>query len=216
MSRAFRSDSLPHVTAAAILTGGRARRFHGRDKSRLPAFPGGPTILEHQLAALAPIVSEILIVTSAERAADFAAVHAASPARTPVRVVVDSAPDHGPLGAIVTALEATAADAIAVVAGDMPGLTGAFVAALLRLHDAAGTAITAVETTRGLEPLAAIYGRAARPALARALAAGELSLQRALQTVPLNRVGAAQLASFGDVDALFRNINTPEDLHGQP
>ena len=196
------------MMAAAILTGGQARRFQGRDKSRLPAFPGGPAILDHLLAMLAPVASEILIVTSRERAADF--TNRAGP--PPVRVVLDGFPGTGPIGAIVTALDASRAPSLFVAAGDMPGLSSGAIAELVRLHESSGADVTVPESARGVEPLAAVYSRTARGPLAAALDRGELSLQRALETVRLTRVAAASLAAFGDPGQLFRNVNTPEDL----
>lgn len=189
------------MTAAAILTGGQARRFEGRDKSRLPAWPGGPAILDHQLATLGPIAGEILIVTSRERAADFAFTGRASAVRT----VVDHYPGSGPLGAIVTAFDTTRASEIVVVAGDMPGISSDAIRDLLRRHAVAGPDATVPESARGLEPLCAVYARSARDPLAAALASGERSLRRALAPLRIERVAAGS-------ETLFRNINTPDDL----
>jgi molybdopterin-guanine dinucleotide biosynthesis protein A len=193
---------LPHVPAAAILTGGLARRFHGRDKSRLVV--NAAPILDHQLAALAPIASDILIVTSTDRAASFAAAGA--------RVVLDAHPGRGPLGAIVTALDATDAPSLIVLAGDMPHVSGPLLSALVRLHEPGGHDAAVPESSRGLEPLCAVYGRSARAALAAALASGDLSMQHALRGLRLGVMRAADVASYGDPEAIFRNINAPEDL----
>jgi molybdenum cofactor guanylyltransferase len=193
----------PHVlTAAAILTGGLARRFHGRDKSRLVVNAG--SILEHQLSAVASLAAETFIVTSAARAESFATAG--------VPVVVDAHPGCGPLGAIVTALDVTDASALIVLAGDMPHVSAALLAALLRLHEAGGRDAAVPESARGLEPLCAVYARSARPALAAALASGDLSLQHALRTLQLGVMSVTAVATYGDPAVLFRNINAPEDL----
>ena len=79
-------------TAAAIIGGGAATRFGGRDKSRLVI--GGLSIINRQAAALQPLVDEIFVVASQnERFAD-----------TPWRVVADEFPGTGVVGAIATAL----------------------------------------------------------------------------------------------------------------
>ena len=156
------------MIAAAILTGGQARRFLGQDKSRLVvAAPDGDgrTILERQLAMLAPHASEILIVASAARLPDFQHVPGA-------RAVVDRYPDAGPLGAVVTALASTAAEAVFVVAGDMPNVPAPLVEALAARHAQYGADVTAPESPRGVEPLAAIYGQSATAGLIRALEPG--------------------------------------------
>src|SRR5687767_7727765 len=93
MTRPIRASCIvsvivPAMLAAAILTGGQARRLRGQDKSRLVMRDDGRTILERQLDMLAPIASEILIVTSAERLPDFAAL-ASTEREPPIRVITD-------------------------------------------------------------------------------------------------------------------------------
>ena len=199
------------MTCAAILTGGLARRFHGRDKSRLvvasgpSAGPGaGGSILDRQLALLAPLAAEILIVTSAARAADFSG--------TPARVVLDAYPESGPLGAIVTALDEAASTTLIVVAGDMPHLSAPLLETLVQLHDRSGNDATVPESPRGLEPLCAVYAGSARSPLAAALESGDLSVHRALRALRLGIMPAGRVAEFGDPAILFRNINAAEDL----
>lgn len=196
---------------AAILTGGRARRFHGRDKSRLVV--DGRPILERQLELVGPVVSDILIVTSAARAPSFAGL--AAPSGTlPVRVAVDRYPDSGPLGAILTALESTSADAMFVLAGDMPHVTRSLLDALVTLHAGPGTpAATVPASARGPEPLCAIYGRAAEAPLRAALDAGRLSLQAVLPDLDPRVLPLEAVALAGDPDRLFRNVNSPGDLN---
>ncbi|HUF25221.1 MAG TPA: molybdenum cofactor guanylyltransferase [Vicinamibacterales bacterium] len=193
------------MIAAAILTGGYARRFLGRDKSRLVVSRDGRTILDRQLAMLAPLAADILIVTSAARLADFTGVPGA-------RAVADAHPGAGPLGAILTALDAADADAVFVIGGDMPDVPAALVAALAARHAASGGDVTAPESVRGIEPLAAMYARSARPALAAAFASGDLSLRHALGRVRLDVMPARDVAAHGSPDRLFRNINSPDDL----
>ena len=196
------------MVAAAILTGGQARRFLGQDKSRLvvPAPAGdGRTILERQLSMLGPLASEILIVASAARLPDFRGVAGA-------RAVVDRYPDTGPLGAIVTALAETAAGAVFVMAGDMPNISASLVETLAARHAQSGADVTAPESPRGVEPLAAVYGQSATAGLIRALESGDLSLRRALRGLRLAVLPAGDVAACGDPAVLFHNINTPADL----
>ena len=77
-------------TAAAIIAGGRATRFGGRDKSRLRIE--GQTIISRQAAVLQPLTDDLFIVASQhERFAD-----------VPYRVYPDARPGTGVIGAIVT------------------------------------------------------------------------------------------------------------------
>lgn len=189
--------------AAAILTGGQARRFLGRDKSRLVVE--GRTILDRQLSMLSPLVTRILIVTSAARLPEFHDVDGA-------RAIVDQYPDGGPLGGVLTALAAAPGHPVFVLGGDMPSVTGALVDALARRHASTPADVTAPVSPRGFEPLAALYAQSAVPGLQRALASGDLSLQRAVRALRLSLLPAPDVAAAGDPAALFRNINTPEDL----
>lgn len=204
------SRDFPPVTAA-ILTGGHARRFEGRDKTALvvPAsHAAGRSILSRQLDALDALASRILIVTSPARAPEFPPARIGSKAR----VVLDAYPDRGPLGAIVTAFEAEPDAPLLVLAGDMPHVSNALLGALIDRHSRTGSQATVPSSGRGLEPLCAVYSPAARTSLSAALASGDLSLQSALRRLHVDVMPAEQVAAFGDADTLFRNINTPGDL----
>jgi len=149
--------------AAAILTGGQARRFQGRDKSALvvPAPDAADrSILDRQLEALASIASGILIITSAARAPEFSGARVGPG----VRVLLDEYPGRGPLGAIATALDAEPAGSVLVVAGDMPHLSRALLTAIIDRHARRGMDATVPESSRGLEPLCAVYAQTARAA----------------------------------------------------
>src|SRR5947209_2761255 len=105
------------MLSAAILAGGQARRFGGRDKGAL--LVDGRPIRERQLAELAPIAGDILIVGSS------GPVRQGSEADgRPVRVVADRVSGCGPLGGLHTALLESAFETVIVVACDMPYLSG--------------------------------------------------------------------------------------------
>lgn len=167
---------------------------------------------------LASAVSEILIVTSETRAGAFAPALLASAAGAAgcpdarVTRVIDRYPGTGPLGAVVTAIDATTAEAVIVLAADMPNVPRALIDALLARHAAGGCDITAPDSARGLEPLCGVYGRSARDPLAAALAAGRLSLQGAIGAAHLCRLPIDTVREFGDPRRMFRNINDPGDL----
>lgn len=195
------------MTAAAILTGGLARRLHGRDKSALVIE--GRSILERQLESVAPIAADILIVTSLARAADFPT------ARLPprARVVFDHYPGTGPLGAVLTALEAAPGAAVFVLAADMPHVPAAFIAALIALHHRPGDPHATVPfSARGPEPLCAAYATGAAPVLRAAIGSGDLSLRRALARLRVREMPADEVAALGDPALIFRNINSPGDI----
>ena len=185
-------------TAAAIIAGGRATRFGGRDKSRLSI--GGQSIISRQVAVLQPLTDDLFIVASQmDRFAD-----------TPWRVCPDVLPGTGVAGAILTALESTSADRVLVVACDLPFLDANLLRRLLEL--AAGADGAWVETPAGAEPLLACYRRHAAPRIREAIEAGRLKAADLAAVLTLRTVGLAELRTFGDPSRLLANINSPEDL----
>src|SRR5207247_6507511 len=107
--------------SAAILVGGRATRFGGRDKSAL--LVEGRPILERQIQELSQITSDILIVgvDPSARAVDSA------------RHVADHVPGCGPLGGLHAALIDALGEATIVIACDMPYVSASLLRHLLFL-----------------------------------------------------------------------------------
>lgn len=187
-------------TAAAIIGGGAATRFGGRDKSRLVI--GGLSIINRQAAQLQPLVREIFIVASQhERFAD-----------TPWRVVPDEFPGTGVLGAIATALGATKADLVVTIACDLPFLSQALLARLIELAAEPGADAAWVRTTSGPEPLVACYRTAAAAAIRQAIADGRLRAGSLDERLSIREIAGDALRTFGDPARLLANINSPDDL----
>lgn len=183
--------------SAAILAGGRATRFGGRDKSALVV--DGRTIFDRQCAELATVdgLDEILLV-------------GAPAARAGTRLVPDVVPGSGPLGGIHAALTHTHSDAVCVIACDMPYVTGAFVSRLFAALD--GAEIVVPRTDRGYHPLCAVYTIACLDAIARRLA------DRKLKVMDLFADVRTRVVTLVNADLhLVANVNTPEAfaaLHG--
>ena len=183
--------------AAAILAGGRARRYGGRDKSRL--IVGDRPIIVRQMEVLGRIASPVIVI--ANDAARFADLH--------VPVHADIVPDAGAVGGIYTAVATSGADLVLVVACDMPYLDEML---LRRLVDLAATADGAwVRTARGPEPLLACYRRPTAPIIRRELDAGHFRAGDLGHVLKMAEVDEAELARFGPPDKLLLNVNTPED-----
>lgn len=187
-------------TAAAIIGGGAATRFGGQNKSRLVI--GGLSIINRQVAALQPLVSEIFIVASQEaRFAD-----------TPWRVVPDAFPGTGVVGAIATALGATGADLVVVIACDLPFLPEALFARLIQRAGEHGADAAWVRTASGPEPLVACYRSSAAAAVRRAISDGQLRAGALDQRLAVREIREGELRTFGDPARLLANINSPDDL----
>jgi molybdenum cofactor guanylyltransferase len=186
------------MTAAAILAGGKATRMGGRQKAFLEI--DGRRIVDRQLEVLRPLFEEILVVAN-------------DPApwrelRLPVHPDVVSA--QGPLAGILTAIEAARADAVVVVACDMPFLDPR---ALAMLRDAPPEADVVVPVVDGRpEPLHARYSRRCAPEIRRRLEGGDLKIARFFDAVATQAIDEATLRALDPKLRFLTNVNAPDDL----
>ena len=185
------------LIAAAIVADKRATRFGDRDKSRL--IVEDRTIIVRQIEELRRVTEHISVVANDPGLfADLGCpVHR------------DAIPGVGAIGGIYTAVRSSPALRVLVVACDLPFLDARV---LRRLADLAADADGAwIRTDRGVEPLLACYQRAAADRIAHRIDAGELraaSLDAVLRMAVLDE---ETLATFGPVERLLANVNTPED-----
>jgi molybdopterin-guanine dinucleotide biosynthesis protein A len=186
------------IVEAAILVGGRARRFGGRDKSRLRV--GSTTILDRQLAVVGPLADRVFIVASDSRRVDARGL----------TVVLDRMPGTGTLGAVYTALSASTGDFTLVVACDMPFLSGPFLAHMASV--ATGDVDVVIpRTVDGYQPLCALYARRSLRPIRRRIEAGRLKVLDLLADLRVREIGAREVARYDPDGTLFLNVNTPED-----
>jgi molybdopterin-guanine dinucleotide biosynthesis protein A len=185
--------------SAAILAGGRARRYGGADKASLSI--GRARIIDRQLAALSPVANDIRIVANdAERYAGLG-----------VRVIPDAIAGAGPLGGIYSALIDARHDAVIVLACDLPFVTTALLERLV-VERGSGEEIDAVmpRSTRGLEPLCAVYDRRCADVARSRIDRGLLQVAGIVEDLRVRELGPETLAAY-DAGALFTNVNTPHD-----
>jgi molybdopterin-guanine dinucleotide biosynthesis protein A len=184
--------------SAAILAGGLATRFDGRDKAALVV--DGTTMLERQLAMLSTITDDVMIVGGR------------TPALKPGRTIADIVPGCGPLGGLHAALTAARGDAVLVLACDMPFVTSPFAAYLVSL--AGDAEIVVPRTERGYHPLCAVYTCACIEAVAARLADRRLRLRELVDHLRTRVVPGEEIDRFGDRHRLLANVNTPAELAG--
>ena len=123
-----------------------------------------------------------------------------------LRVVPDRWPGEGPLGGLITALEAATQDTVVVLACDLPGVTAEAVRALV---DGLGDHDGAVPLVDGRsQHLVAAWRRdAALEPLRAAFAGGERAIWRACRAVrvtPVTLREGSWTADADDASALFR------------
>jgi len=196
------------MPTAAILAGGRAARFGGRDKSALVI--DGRSILERQIAELLRVTDDVLVVGAEMGSSRFLFEPAHHKSTRPLfRLIPDRVPGCGPLGGLDAALAAARDDVVAIVACDMPFVTSAFLNHLLDLAREADAVVP--RTERGYHPLCAAYTRACHPAVARRLADRRLKMTGLLEEVRVRELTAGEIDVFGDRHRLLANVNTPAD-----
>ena len=185
---------------AAVLAGGQATRFGGRNKAALRLGPDA--VLERQLAVLRRVADRTVIIANDE-----------TPYRSyDVPIIPDLAPGSGALGAIYTAIQSTSASHTLVVACDMPFLDAPFLARLIEAGRDVDIAIP--RTTRGYEPLCATYSRRCAAVLQGRIEAKQLALKDLLTSdhgLSIRELGPDEIDHYGRADLLFFNINSAED-----
>ncbi len=186
------------MSTAAILAGGRARRFGGRPKLLLPL--GDRRIVDRLLAVLRAVADQVFIVANDYR----------TYAGLGVPVQPDVLTAAGPLGGVHAALSASRSSRTLVVAGDMPFPSPPFLARLLQ--NASPRVDVAVPHTRdGYQPLCACYRASCVPVLERRVAAGTLQATAALRELRRYEMGVEEIGPLDPHGMLFFNVNTPAD-----
>jgi molybdopterin-guanine dinucleotide biosynthesis protein A len=115
-------------------------------------------------------------------------------------------PTHPAVG-IVTALQRSPSDIVIVVACDMPFLTAELLSYMSSLPDP----IAVPFVDERLHPLLGRYPRVLAPNFAYVLG-HDMPLQELVSELGPLRLGEEELGSFGELDRLLFNVNTPEDL----
>jgi molybdenum cofactor guanylyltransferase len=178
--------------AGAVLAGGASRRM-GRTKALIDV--GGVPMAGRVAGALAAAGCRPVVIVGGDP-------DELQPLGLPF--VADRHPGAGPLGGVITALEAVGGDVV-VAACDLPELDAATVLALLDASEDDAAAVIVAVTDR-LEPALARWPHRTLTALHALFDAGQRSLQAAVLAVGHVEVPVAAAA--------LRNINTPGDLGG--
>ena len=190
------------MSTAAILAGGQARRFGGHVKPLLPL--GRQRIIDRLLRVLGSVADDVVIVVGTSVPATFPADNAC--------VVNDRIPHAGPLGGLHTALSVSTSPCTLVVAGDMPFLSGPFLAHLLALgsDDAAVDAVVP-RTGDGWHPLCGCYRGSCLRRIEDRINRDALKTSALLNDLRTRVLTEVELATYDADGTLLFNINTPAD-----
>jgi len=180
-----------------VLAGGKSSRM-GREKALLEL--SGRTLLNRAIDLLRPLVGEVIVVGEA---AKFVTV---------TRTVEDLYRGHGPLGGIHAALTRTATPLNLILAVDLPFVERDFLTYLITEAGRSGAMVTVPRTARGSQPLCAVYDRDFADIAEEALRAGRNKIDALFSAAETRTIGQDELARMGFSEAMFRNLNTPEEF----
>ena len=196
MEHASESD-----VTAFILAGGKSTRM-GADKAFVEY--DGRTLLARALDLARSITHDVRIVGSPERFAPFAPV------------VEDIFRDCGPLGGIHAGLRASQHELNVMLAVDTPFVSWACLQYLISQARGAPEAVAVVpRDDRGFQPLCAVYRREFADAAESALRDGRNRIDSLFKSVRSRVIEREELEGAGFSRAIFRNLNTPEELEAE-
>ena len=181
-----------------IQAGGKSTRMGGRPKALMEL--GGRRIVERVVAAVAPVVDGLLIVTNTPELYAFLGLP----------MVADVYPGGGSLGGIYSGLKAAPGDAAFTVACDMPFVHLDVVRLVV---DRAGEGDVVIPRVGDqLETLHALYAKSCLPAIEERLVAGRLKIVGFFDRVRVVEIPEVEVARYRDPAVVFMNVNTPEEL----
>jgi molybdopterin-guanine dinucleotide biosynthesis protein A len=182
-----------------ILVGGASSRM-GANKALLSV--GGRNFVERIHAALNSIARETRLVGAEVR-------HDAWPI---LPVIPDARVKWGALGGLYTALLACQTEWAAIVACDLPFVTGELFVRLASLRENFFDAVVPVQRDGRWQPLCALYRvETCRPSVEALINAGERRPRALLETVETRMVAFDELYYLDGADHFFLNVNTPQD-----
>lgn len=186
---------------AFILAGGKSTRM-GTDKAFVECE--GRTLLARALDLARSVTPHVRILGSPEKFAPFAPV------------VEDIFCDCGPLGGIHAGLRASLTELNLMLAVDTPFVSWAFLQFLI--SQARGTPEAAAVVPfdgEGWQPLCAIYRLGFADAAENALRAGQNRIDSLFDAARTRVIGREEMEGAGFSRAIFRNLNTPEELEAE-
>ena len=189
------------MRSGILFAGGRATRLGGRNKALLEI--GGRPIVARILAALTPVVDELLAVVNDDSLDQIPSL----------RTVRDPDPHAGVLPALRRGLEAARGELCLAVACDMPFVSRAVFEYLLQRQADEDLDVVIPRQAEYLEPMHAVYRRdAVLAAIRDALAAGERRMISYFSRVRVGEVDEAEWRRVEPSGEPFFNVNTADDL----
>lgn len=185
------------VVTAFVLAGGKSSRM-GCDKALLE-FAGRP-LLRHAIELASSVAPDVRIVGDPSKYAAF------GPA------ISDIYSGRGPLGGIHAALADSTKGLNLVLATDLPFVQPGFLRYLIAKAQATDAFVTVPQIGRYFEPLCAVYRKQFAETVEAALSKGKNKVDALFAQSPTRIVSEKEIVGAGFSSAMFRNLNTPDDM----
>ena len=185
------------AVTAFVLAGGKGSRM-GCDKALLD-FAGRP-LLRHALELASAVTADVRIVGDPAKYAAFGAI------------IADVYSERGPLGGIHSALLNSGTDLNLVLATDLPFLKPSFLRYLIVTGQATDALVTVPQVGRYFEPLCAVYRKQFSELVQESLEKGKNKVDALFAETPIRIITEEEIVNAGFDSAMFRNLNSPEDL----
>jgi molybdenum cofactor guanylyltransferase len=181
-----------------VLAGGKSSRM-GSDKAFLTLGP--ESLLDRALRLLASVTQDVRIVGDKIKFATYAPT-----------VIEDVYPQRGPLGGIHAALSRSPSELNLILATDMPLIKPEFLVYLTAQARNTATVVTVPNAGGGFQPLCAVYCRQFAELAEESLRGGNNKIDVLFAKTTVQVITEEQLSARGFSAAMFRNLNTKEDL----
>ena len=183
--------------SAFILAGGKSTRM-GADKAFV--LLNGRSLLARALDTLRSLTPKVQIVGNPDKFRAFAPV------------VQDIFPNCGPLGGIHAALRFSADELNVILAVDTPFVSLALLQFMVARAGSSPGLVTVARANGLLQPLCGIYRRGFADVAEKALRSGCNKIDAAFDTTSTQEIAEQELSDAGFLPAIFRNLNTPDEL----
>ena len=188
------------MLSIAIQAGGESRRM-GRNKALMPFM--GKALIQYVATRLSGAADELFVTANQPELYRFLGLP----------IYPDALQGRGALSGLWTALRRAKYAAVAVVACDMPFASPALLRHQYQLLLEKKTDIVVPETAFGLEPLHAVYRKAAcLPVVEAAIESGQWKLSGWFEQVKVHTVTADEGESYNPDQVVFTNLNTPDEF----
>jgi molybdopterin-guanine dinucleotide biosynthesis protein A len=186
-----------------VLAGGKSSRM-GMNTDKAFLDFGGQSLLDRALAVMSEVCDRVRIVGDPAKFTKYGSSKYGS-------VVADIFSGCGPLAGIHAALVHSPAELNLMLAVDMPFVSTELLAFLFAAAENNDAIITVPRSSKGLEPLCAVYRRDFSIAAEQALRAGKYKIDAAFSSVSIRVIEEGELAAAGFSEQSFFNLNTPQD-----